>query len=234
MIGVLLRDRPRAVELLREYDAHQSMRQRQTGYTHAHVCLGFETRVEPIGATDEERDIIAVCAPLLDQSREFHRREIAAAFVERNAGPVSGKRGAQTLGFGSHQRDSSLARDARLGPDLAQGDFEIDGHARRIVLVCGIDPCRHARAHSGDDELHREAMRTDYSDAVRRRGVRGVLEAVFTARFGVDFDVVFRAVFGAILDFVFTAGFFDAALRAAAGDGVREVFVAGAASAPPR
>ncbi|ABA48980.1 hypothetical protein BURPS1710b_1380 [Burkholderia pseudomallei 1710b] len=154
MVGVILRDAPRAVKLLGEQHAHHAVRQREARHAQQQLGARLERRGEPVGAADHERDVAAVLLPRGQRLRELHRGPVAAALVERDDARVLRQRGFDPLLLGGHHAVGRARARAQLGLHFTQLDAQLGRHPLRVLVEAGRDPAGHLVADRDDVQFH--------------------------------------------------------------------------------
>lgn len=100
---------PTAVDLLYEQNASHGVRQGQGRETKRKVSLGFESRIDTVGAPDDESDRASLVAPAVDLLGELSAGRVCAAFIHDDLDGILRQGGPNPFRFGLHHfRDGAL------------------------------------------------------------------------------------------------------------------------------
>src|SRR5262245_37519450 len=110
MIRVIGEHAVSAIELLRQHDTHQRVRERELRQRPLEVGAREHFRREAVGTADEEREVAAVAHALTQPARELLCGHFLAALVESDDEVVLAERGEQALAF---DFDRALAARSR-------------------------------------------------------------------------------------------------------------------------
>ena len=145
--------------------------------TAAAPCL---TRVgQPVGAADDEGDILRVVAPPREPDGKLAGGPRRAALVERHDRRALAC-GADAQRLGGEQLGDGFAAIARLGLELDEIEHEVTGQAARVVGPARGNPGGHPVAKRDDTEVHAEAQRV-YPTQRRRRAWRWRVASAWAA-----------------------------------------------------
>ena len=154
MVGVAAQQRPAAVDLLGQHDAHQRVGQGEAGQAQAFGAVAFQDGVQAVRAADDQGHRAELLSPGVHPRGEAARIEVDTLLVEGDATRALGHGRPQARGFAAHPGGGAARPGAGFGLDLAPLHPHLGGHARAVFGHRLIDPGRHASAHGQDSDQH--------------------------------------------------------------------------------
>src|SRR5690625_4249033 len=118
------------------------------------MALLFEGGVEPVGAANDEGDVLAFTPPTLHRLGQLGGTPVAATLIKGNALHLRRQHLLESPCFGLHDLRRGAAAAARFRLDFTQLQAKLGGHASCVIAKTGRYPVGHFVPYCRNDELH--------------------------------------------------------------------------------